>query len=95
MAQIYQEFMVTLRELGKLLLFIIVITNPNQKKIHDQLFDSQTISNQPSIVVYVFEQKKTILKNFYIIFKDYKSIVWTIKYQKCDFLYMNYLSFLF
>lgn len=95
MAQIYQDSMAIVRELGKPSLFITVMANLNWKKIHDQLFDGQTASNRPDIDTRVFQQKKkAILKALCIGFEDYKSTVWTIEYQKRDLPHMHCLLYL-
>lgn len=76
MAQIYQDSMAIVRELGKPSLFVTVTANPNWKEIQDQLFDGQTASDRPDIVARVFEQKrKAILKDLRIAFGDYKGTV--------------------
>lgn len=78
-----------------LLLFVAIIAYSNQTKIQNQLFDGKTVNNQLDIIAKVFEQKKTILKDFCIGFGDYKGTIWTIEYQKRGFPYMHYLLFLF
>lgn len=45
MAQIYQDSMAIVRELGKPSFFVTVTANFNWKEIQDQLFDGQTASN--------------------------------------------------
>lgn len=55
--------MAIIQELGKLLLFIIVMAYPHQKKIQSELKKKQSIIGWPNIIAHIFEQKKKILKD--------------------------------
>lgn len=95
MAQIYQDSMAIVRELGKPSLFVTVTANPHWREIQAELKEGQSAADRPDIIARVFEQKKKeILKDLRKEFGDYRGTVWTIEYQKRGLPHMHCLLFL-
>lgn len=95
MAQIYQDSIAIVRELGKPSLFVTVTANPHWREIQAELRKRQSATDRPDIIACVFEQKKKeILKDLRKEFGDYRGIFWTIGYQKRGLPHMHCLLFL-
>jgi len=96
MTQLFQNAMTICRYFYKPDLFLTMTANPKWPEILHSLFPSQTATDCPDIVSWVFEQKKKALLKLIDngFFGTTIAHIHTIEFQKRGFLYIYLLIFL-
>jgi hypothetical protein len=97
MMECYQDAMAIARFLGGPQLFITMTANPKWPEIEKALLPGQTASDQPDLIVHVFELKRQALMQDITkkgVFGKCTAHVYTIKFQKRRLPHMHLLVWL-
>jgi len=96
MTQLFQNAMAICRHFHKPDLFLTMTANPKWPEIIHSLFSSQTATDRPDIVLWVFEQKKKVLLKLIDngFFGTTVAHIHTIEFQKRGLSYIYLLIFL-
>jgi len=96
MTQLFQNAMAICRHFHKPDLFFTMTANPKWPEIVQSLFHGQTATNCPDIVLWIFEQKKALLKLIdNSFFGTAVAHIYTIEFQKRGLSHIYLLIFLY